>query len=491
MGYIVLFVMASFATIANSSAFRDEINSTTNLETGSRQGWTSPPYKRGTMDILWGCGSTIILCCWSMLCLNVPSPLDTFWVQLRRKISIFVFMLIAPEVAAISAMGQYLNAHQSVKDFTVAEIGDWSLQHAFFAEMGGFVLQPRDWGSFPITAKQLLWLVQREYVTIPPTVLGRIKDRNKADATARTIMAIQATWFLANFFARLAQRLNITLLELTTVAYVYASLTTVFLWRHKPADVRVPEVLTTNASMAEILLAGGDDAREPYSNTPLDFVDRKEWFWSLYWQYTRRLLQYLKMLSTPPTRPIDRFSTFIAPNVPPWIFHCGALYYFGFAGILLAGWNINFPTQGEQVLWRVATAIHFACLVAGEVVTEIAFNIWPYLCERRSRRISANEAGDGHASQTSSSSYAVTPTLQNTTRPRPRTVWDWMRNNSEAQDPRARLPLKAALPCYFIGFFYIIVRMIILVEDFVELRSLPASCFDIPKWQQFVPHIGR
>jgi hypothetical protein len=131
MGLIVLFVMASLVAIANASSLRSEFNSTTNLEIGLRQGWTSPPYKRGTMDIIWGCGSTIVLCCWSMLCLNVPGPQDTFWIQLRRKSSIFVFMLIAPEVAAISAMGQYLNAHQSVKDFTVAKIGDWSLQHAF------------------------------------------------------------------------------------------------------------------------------------------------------------------------------------------------------------------------------------------------------------------------------------------------------------------------------------------------------------------------
>jgi hypothetical protein len=66
-----------------------------------------------------------------------------------------------------------------------------------------------------------------------------------------------------------------------------------------------------------------------------------------------------------------------------------------------------------------------------------------------------------------------------------------MRNSSDTQDPRARLPLMAALPCYLIGLLYIVVRMIIVVEDFVELRSLPASCFDTPKWQQFGPHLGR
>jgi hypothetical protein len=431
-----------------------------------------------------------------MLCLNVPGPLDTFWIQLRRKISIFVFMLIVPEAAGVLAMGQYLSARQSVKDFTDANIGDWSLQHAFFAEMGGFVLQPRECVPFPITARQLLWLVQRKYVTIPPAVSDRIKDRNKADAMARTIMAIQATWFLANFFTRLAQRIDITLLELTTVAYVYASLITAFLWRHKPADVGFPEVLTTNASMAEIYLAGGDDARKPYINTPLDFVDRKEWFWTLYWQHTRRLLQYLKLVSTPSTRTIDRFSNFDVPHRPAQTVYFseyfGGVYCFGLGGILLAGWNLNLPTQSERVLWRVATVIHFASMFACGVVTGVAFNLWPYLCElRRFHRKSENETGDGHANQTSSSNCTVVPTLLNTARPRPRTVWNWMRNNSDTQDPRVRLPLKAALPCYFVGFFYISARMFILVEDFVELRSLPASCFDTPKWQQFVPHLGK
>lgn len=202
-------------------------------------------------------------------------PKDTNWITIRRRIWIFTLTLCGPEAVSIPAMGQYLSAHQSVRDFEAAGISNWSLQHAFFADMGGFILQTRDWVPFPISAKQLLWLIQRGYVSVSPAVFGHIKDKNKVDDTMRLIMVLQTLWFLANFLGRIAQGLAITGIELTTVAFIYSSLPMMFLWRHKPADVGVAEVLVTDASMAEILLAGGDAAREPYSKTPLDFIHRK------------------------------------------------------------------------------------------------------------------------------------------------------------------------------------------------------------------------
>ena len=50
---------------------------------------------------------------------------------------------------------------------------------AFFADMGGFVLQTPDWVSFPIDAKQLHYLVTKGYVADPEATEDTIRDRNK------------------------------------------------------------------------------------------------------------------------------------------------------------------------------------------------------------------------------------------------------------------------------------------------------------------------
>ncbi|KAF2801918.1 uncharacterized protein BDZ99DRAFT_469220 [Mytilinidion resinicola] len=460
-----------------------------------KQGWTSSPNERGTADILWSCGSTVILCCWSMLCLNVPGPKDTYWIIIRRKVWIFSLTLCGPEVCAISSMGQYLSAHQSSRDFKAAGISDWTLQHAFFADMGGFVLQTRDWVPFPITAKQLLWLTQRDYISVSPAVFRHIKDRNKVDGMMRFIMVLQTLWFLANFFGRIALGLAITTIELTTVAFIYASLPMVFLWRHKPAEVGVAEVLVTDASMTEILLAGGEAAREPYSKTPLDFIDRKEWAWSIYWHHLRNILRYLRIAAGPQVRPADRVSNFDIPEIPTWVFCLGAVYYFGFAAIFVAGWNMSLPTHTEQLLWRVAGLLCLGTLFVGEIITEMAFTVWPYV---RARWLQSCEEGKSKFNPTIAHEHEVSPDERNSRysrpsnppRPRPRTIWNWIRNNSVGQDKQVSMQLRVLLPMYVIGLLYITARVFIIVEDILELRSLPLSCYKTPDWQQFIPHLG-
>ncbi|KAI9651523.1 MAG: hypothetical protein M1829_002701 [Trizodia sp. TS-e1964] len=294
-------------------------------------------------------------------------------------------------------MGQYLSAHQSFRDFAAVGIRDWSLQHAFFADMGGFILQTSDW---------------RCYVSISRAVLGRIKDKNKVDDLMRFIMVMQTIWFLANFFARLAQGLAITAIEMTTVAFIYSSLPIVFLWRHKPADVGMAEVLVTDSIIAEILLAGGDAAREPYVDTPLDFIGRKGWAWIVYWSHFRHVLNRMHISAESRVRPLDRFSNFNTPEIPKWIFCGGALYYFGFAAIFVAGWNMSLPTYTEGLLRRVASLLCLFTLLSGEIDTEVAFRIWPNIRARRVERrkkgqVNPSNGHKGHILQAEGGSGAL------------------------------------------------------------------------------------
>lgn len=92
--------------------------------------------------------------------------------------------------------------------------------HAFYADMGGFLLHPPDCKSFPITAKQVHYLVQQRYLPVPKITGKEIWDKSKADMFAKTVAGFQAAWLVAQVIARGIKHLSVTLLELSTVALI-------------------------------------------------------------------------------------------------------------------------------------------------------------------------------------------------------------------------------------------------------------------------------
>jgi len=59
------------------------------------------------------------------------------------------------------------------------------MSHAFFADMGGFLLQTPGWPAFPLDAQQLHYLVKKDYIKCPKLEKRIIDDVNKADGLAR------------------------------------------------------------------------------------------------------------------------------------------------------------------------------------------------------------------------------------------------------------------------------------------------------------------
>ena len=111
------------------------------------------PNIRGTLQILWSCLSTLILCTWTVLHLNVPvqSTPRGFWEALRRRTSRYITKtkwmlgtLLAPEFLLGKALGDLASARHHVHDFknlAKTDMVEWSLAHTFFANMGGFVVR--------------------------------------------------------------------------------------------------------------------------------------------------------------------------------------------------------------------------------------------------------------------------------------------------------------------------------------------------------------
>ena len=137
-------------------------------------GWVSSPNGRGTMDILWSSVFTVFLCSWTVLCLNLPTHYETEWSIIRRRIRWMFWAVAGPEFVLTAASGQWYSAKQSVHIFHSLGYTSWTLKHGFFADMGGFVLESKDFQPFPVNSKQLAYLVANGYTSLPD-----IQDKGK------------------------------------------------------------------------------------------------------------------------------------------------------------------------------------------------------------------------------------------------------------------------------------------------------------------------
>lgn len=120
------------------------------------------------------------------------------------------------------AIGQWASAKRSVADMADLGFKEWSIVHAFYADSGGFMLQARDSPPFPVTAKQVHYLVQKKYMQMPEITRKEIWYKSKgsydrgtlcvicskltrdvADRFAKTAACLQTGWFIVQIIAEL------------------------------------------------------------------------------------------------------------------------------------------------------------------------------------------------------------------------------------------------------------------------------------------------
>jgi len=204
-----------------------------------RPGWVPQPDGRGTFDHVESFYRHIpvLLEC---SCLNVPPRRWSPWRWQLQKIFMACLGILGPEFVFQIAIGQWSSAGRSVDAFTQSGYLDWTKKHAFFADMGGFLLHPPDWVPFPLNSKQVHYLVIHGYIPYSAVALEKadLADRNKGDGMVRFISVLQILWFSFNCIARASQGLAITTLELTTLGFILCTLGTSYFWFHKPMDVQ-------------------------------------------------------------------------------------------------------------------------------------------------------------------------------------------------------------------------------------------------------------
>lgn len=448
------------------------------LVNGQRQGWVDSPDFRGTWDILWLCLTTTFICTFTLLCLNIPAPTDNIWVLFRRRVLWMLLAIFGPEIVLTYAAGQWSRASHSVAALRQLGYDQWTMRMAFFADMGGFVLHTRRTDSrdgdaqeadrqdgdkrsgdpFPLNAKQLHWLIANGYVEYPALRPDDVWDKSKQDRLAKGITAFQVAYLIVECCGRAAQNLAITTLELNTLAIVVCSLMTAWFWLHKPADIRTSVPLHSNATIDEI--TGG----RPWETTPLDFVDENGPGWSI------NVQPFMGMPVIPPSRPIQRIPDDRFPMNPYGAQeYCVCAATLLFAGIHVAGWNFSFPTRLEQVLWRTASLILFGVVAAFWALETVASWVrldrwrWLYLLIVDRGRLPEFERARAEKLSSQASEAARKPTQL----PLPWEFWSIMP----------------------VAVLYGVARMYLVVEAFMELRSVQGTAFVNVSWSAYFPHI--
>ncbi|OBT58501.1 hypothetical protein VE04_01214 [Pseudogymnoascus sp. 24MN13] len=310
---------------------------TTSSNSTQTTGWTSSPDGRGTNEIILTCLFTIVLCCWTSVCPNLPALSDGRWAQVRDKLDLTCIGLLGPEFLLMVAVGQRSSARRSVKKFREAGFARWTLAHAFLADMGGFVLEAEDlYQPIPVDAEQLFYLIERKHVDYPVLTKEEIDDKSKTDTVARFLTIGQAMWFVAAFISRPIQGLSVTTLELTTISFIIVFFATSY----------------------------------SYQRTPLDFIDPSPYVIGLLWRYYVHLLHtlHIPLMSRPMTsRPQTRIrgGNFVMTELDHEL--VAAVLIAGFSSAFMGAWDFHFPTVAERNLWRCASVYTLAFGLVGSV----------------------------------------------------------------------------------------------------------------------------
>lgn len=206
-----------------------------------------------------------------------------------------------------------------------------------------------------------------------------------------------------------------------------------------------------------MLIAGGEAASKPYRQTPLDFIDDQSPSWLIDVQ------PHLKFYTWARQRPLTRFTNdrFPVVGAEPNSF---ALFFINMAysAVHVIGWNFDFPTEVERLLWRVSsiaiivtTFIFWMCEAYQDGVR---LGRWRRWWMGMVRKISKEKRNDDM--------------------------------ESGSLEPIPFIPTWEIIIMTPVSVMYTLARTYIVVECFFGLRSLPATAYQDVEWLKLVPHFA-
>jgi len=218
-----------------------------------------------------------------------------------------------------------------------------------------------------------------------------INDKSKSDAISKGLAILQTGWFLLQCIARKKQGLPIAELEVITIAFAVVSITLFAMWWDKPFDVERAVRVYKKPSIDE---PGGDDHAVEDENLNLEPAGN---MWSrlchslkALFTIPAKILKYLVATARKPVLQVilvpvtllvriatgdpnivedkTRIATFYpetwALNSEKTIVLSSTAVTAVFGSIHCIAWYFAFPSNVEQLLWRLASVVITALPIA-------------------------------------------------------------------------------------------------------------------------------
>jgi len=388
---LCLFMFANAAQ-NNSKQARDEDREFTS--------WQPNPDRRGTLEIIDSCIFTIFACTWTIQHPNLPAVGEPKVKEWSRKWGWMLLNVLLPEFFLAEAIVEFLWAHRSLRileanDMYTSERGwktwlrrirawaygeskrgtdpdsqEWTLQHCYYANMGGFhIHRSRDSQNFLMTIdscvkydKESDGSFKKIYGRQPPLPRSAIEDKDKGSSFAKTISLLQILWLLVSLVIRKAQDIATSQLEILTLAFAgCAFIIYCFRWA-KPKDIKISTAIQF------------PDEKQDEEQDQKKLVDL------IHFTQPKTFRQTMMIQSTSSADEADfergpnnvqngilkRFKDDTIGHEPEQLpvllllvvvmIPIGALHLFA--------WNFRFPTPPERILWRIATLVSMCIPIA-------------------------------------------------------------------------------------------------------------------------------
>ena len=399
----------------------------------------------------------------------------------------------APNDATVE-FGKHRTVHANLIDKPNA-FTPWTMEQAFFAVSGGVAIDTSPFWHRPymsLTPSGIVLLA--EIGLLPRFSKQDAQDRSRADAIAKSISCLQASWFFIQGVARVCAGLPLTLLELHTMTHIICALAMYAIWFNKPYGATSPMICSepAMANLAALLTlrynyvspalhwrCSMKDEISVRSVRPFhtDAIDKV----FAHLDGANKAIDYLceRNIHLPFRQAlgegIEVEDKFLVNNVSNIMvrgrFNNGVnkmntllvkivilVFALLYCGSHLSAWNFHFPTVVEMWLWRGAC---FAMLCAPPFFLHVQIMFNPY------------------------ADYDTSADIDEGT-------WD----GRSAMD-KTRIVFKYGvfvlhlfLVTFIIKKFFLFSRLYLLVESLASLRSPANGTYTTVDWTEYLPHFS-
>ncbi|KAF8803226.1 hypothetical protein BYT27DRAFT_7195811, partial [Phlegmacium glaucopus] len=192
---------------------------------------------RSTLDIFWSCYATLFACAWVAIHPNIPPN----GCKYRERAKCLFVSLFSPELMVAWAIAQWYSARRILRELdSVDSESKWTLTHAHFLQMGGFVLY-KDGKPTNVLVRSFPDILHyRSILSKIHISKEEILDHSKNDPLSKGLALLQTTWFVIQCIVRWAKGLVVTEMELATLAFAVLNGFMYFFWWDKPFNVELP-----------------------------------------------------------------------------------------------------------------------------------------------------------------------------------------------------------------------------------------------------------